>query len=205
VGNTLRTYGSFDRIFPLVAAEAVMYVAAQRGEPVPEFVETLRSSLGDNEDRPNLDMVNEWLSSHDTPETRGSYIGEGVSLAADNASRGAEFATSDPLIRVISAASRIGLERDSAPQPGRILDVACGSGRLLQRLVSELGAVSAVGQERNATMAALAKADFFIRGVDADIQVANSLTTDAFPDEHFELVVADIWERSRPFVVVCFT
>jgi hypothetical protein len=200
--------GSFETVLPRALAAATEAVAASRGEPPPIAARTLRDSVpgAGLEAGPFERLVAGWIATHGESEVLASYVDELVTVAAKRAGRGAgDLVTSDPLIDVMTLAARSGFDRDDSLPPQDILDLTCGTGRLLLRLASRLGASAVAGQDVNVTSAAIAACDLYLRGAVGKIRVADTLTSDAFPDQQFGLAIADVpfmlrWEQQQSSV-----
>ena len=84
------------------------------------------------------------------------------------------------------------------PYKGRIYDGCCGSGgmfvqseKFIENHQGKIGDLSVYGQESNPTTVKLAKMNLAIRGIDANIQQADTFTNDLHPDLKADFVIAN--------------
>lgn len=103
---------------------------------------------------------------------------------------GGQFYTPQSIVRVLVDM----LE----PYKGRIYDGCCGSGgmfvqseKFIENHQGKIGDLSVYGQESNPTTVKLAKMNLAIRGIDANIQQADTFTNDLHPDLKADFVIAN--------------
>jgi type I restriction enzyme M protein len=84
------------------------------------------------------------------------------------------------------------------PYEGRVFDPCCGSGgmfvqseKFIQAHGGRLGSIAIYGQESNQTTWRLCKMNLAIRGIDANIQWANSFHNDAHKDLKADVILAN--------------
>lgn len=76
-----------------------------------------------------------------------------------------------------------------APEKGRALDIACGSGILLSKIARERPFLNFLGIDLSDSMLALAKENFRARGVsNAQVQKMNMFDIDTFEKNSFDLI-----------------
>jgi type I restriction enzyme M protein len=136
-------------------------------------------------------LQRDWLDNVQSDEDLTEYI---PALAYRFGDRGQmfEWLSSDSMREVAEVAALAG--RRPGEGPLRIFDPAAGSGSMLFNLAkaaSRLGYVPrAFGAELNPAVATLASAMFCVAGKDVEIEVANSLVEDPFPDIQVELAIS---------------
>jgi type I restriction enzyme M protein len=114
-------------------------------------------------------------------------------FAAAEGKRGGEFYTPKAIVEIL-----VGM---TEPMQGRIYDPCCGTGgffvqseKFLKAHQGNPDAISLYGQERNKTTWRLARMNLAIRGIVATHIAWNTegtLKRDAFPDERFDVVLAN--------------
>ncbi len=105
--------------------------------------------------------------------------------------RGGQFYTPQSIVRI--------LVDMLAPEPEkRVYDGACGSGgmfvqseRFIELHEHRKGKISIFGQESNPTTYKLAKMNLAIRGIDAKIELGDTLMNDKFPELKVDYVIAN--------------
>jgi type I restriction enzyme M protein len=105
--------------------------------------------------------------------------------------RGGQFYTPQSIVKI--------LVEMLAPEPEkRVYDGACGSGgmfvqseRFIEMHEHRKGKISIFGQESNPTTYKLAKMNLAIRGIDAKIELGDTLMNDKFPELKVDYVIAN--------------
>ncbi len=105
--------------------------------------------------------------------------------------RGGQFYTPQSIVKI--------LVDMLAPEPEkRVYDGACGSGgmfvqseRFIEMHEHRKGKISIFGQESNPTTYKLAKMNLAIRGIDAKIELGDTLMNDKFPELKVDYVIAN--------------
>jgi type I restriction enzyme M protein len=105
--------------------------------------------------------------------------------------KGGQFYTPQSIVKVLVDVL--------APEPEkRVYDGACGSGgmfvqseRFIEMHEHRKGKISIYGQESNPTTYKLAKMNLAIRGIDAKIELGDTLMNDKFPDLKVDYVIAN--------------
>lgn len=105
--------------------------------------------------------------------------------------KGGQFYTPQSIVKVLVDVL--------APEPeSRVYDGACGSGgmfvqseRFIEMHEHRKGKISIFGQESNPTTYKLAKMNLAIRGIDAKIELGDTLMNDKFPELKVDYVIAN--------------
>lgn len=105
--------------------------------------------------------------------------------------KGGQFWTPQPIVQL--------LVNMLAPEPERrVYDGCCGSGgmfvqseRFIEMHEHRKGKISIFGQESNSTTYKLAKMNLAIRGIDAKIELGDTLMNDKFPELKVDYVIAN--------------
>ena len=105
--------------------------------------------------------------------------------------KGGQFYTPESIVKVLVDVL--------APEPEkRVYDGACGSGgmfvqseRFIEMHEHRKGKISIFGQESNPTTYKLAKMNLAIRGIDAKIELGDTLMNDKFPELKVDYVIAN--------------
>jgi len=105
--------------------------------------------------------------------------------------KGGQFYTPQSIVKVLVDVL--------APEPeSRVYDGACGSGgmfvqseRFIEMHEHRKGKISIFGQESNPTTFKLAKMNLAIRGIDAKIELGDTLMNDKFPELKVDYVIAN--------------
>ncbi len=105
--------------------------------------------------------------------------------------KGGQFYTPQSIVKVLVDVL--------APEPEkRVYDGCCGSGgmfvqseRFIEMHEHRRGKISIYGQESNPTTYKLAKMNLAIRGIDANIELGDTLQNDKFPDLKVDYVIAN--------------
>jgi hypothetical protein len=188
-----------------LAADAAAWRADRDGRTMPRPVQALSSDMPALPDDARR-LQREWLDSAESDMVRGEYLST-LTYRFGDRSRMFEWLSSDSMRRIAEVAALS--DRRSGQGPLRVLDLATGSGSMLlsvSRAADQLGYVAQpLGVELNTRMAALASATLYLAGLDAEIQVANSLIDDPFHDRQVDLAISQPpfglgWQGDRPEV-----
>jgi hypothetical protein len=172
------------------AVDAAAWRAAHDGRTLPLPIQALSSDV------PPLPadarrLQREWLDGAESDTARGEYLSALVYRFGDR-SQMFELLSSDSMRQVAEVAALS--NRHPGQGPLRVLDLAAGSGSMLlsvSRAAAQLGyAAQPLGVELNPRMAPLATATLYLAGLDADIQIANSLIDDPFHDLQVNLAIS---------------
>lgn len=105
--------------------------------------------------------------------------------------KGGQFYTPQSIVKLL-------VEMLSPEAEKRVYDGACGSGgmfvqseRFIELHEHRKGKISIFGQESNPTTYKLAKMNLAIRGIDANIELGDTLMNDKFPDLKVDYVIAN--------------
>lgn len=105
--------------------------------------------------------------------------------------KGGQFYTPSSIVKLL-------VEMLAPTAESRVYDGACGSGgmfvqseRFIEMHEHRLGKISIFGQESNPTTYKLAKMNLAIRGIDAKIELGDTLMSDKFPDLKVDYVIAN--------------
>lgn len=105
--------------------------------------------------------------------------------------KGGQFWTPQPIVKLL-------VEMLSPAAESRVYDGACGSGgmfvqseRFIEMHEHRKGKISIFGQESNSTTYKLAKMNLAIRGIDAKIELGDTLLNDKFPELKVDYVIAN--------------
>jgi type I restriction enzyme M protein len=116
------------------------------------------------------------------------FLGE---FADAEGKKGGQFWTPQPIVKLL-------VEMLSPVAEKRIYDGACGSGGMFVQSESFIemhehrkGKISIFGQESNPTTYKLAKMNLAIRGIDAKIELGDTLMNDKFPELKVDYVIAN--------------
>ncbi|PYF07874.1 type I restriction-modification system subunit M [Ureibacillus chungkukjangi] len=108
------------------------------------------------------------------------------SFASSEGNRGGEFFTPSSIVNLLVAM----LE----PISGKVFDPACGSGGMFiqsEEYSPRKKALSFYGQENVTTTVRLGKMNVLLHGINADIQLGDSLLNDQFPELKADYVIAN--------------
>jgi len=105
--------------------------------------------------------------------------------------KGGQFWTPQPIVKLL-------VEMLSPEPEKRVYDGCCGSGgmfvqseRFIEMHEHRKGKISIFGQESNSTTYKLAKMNLAIRGIDANIELGDTLLNDKFPELKVDYVIAN--------------
>lgn len=168
-----------------LAVAAARNWSGRTGRPLPAVLTSTSSDV--TIPTPVLQIQEEWLDSLD-PEAAATYP---IALAGLLGASAREHSSTPSLIRIAVTAL---VARSDTTGAISVFDPAAGSGSLVVTTALTLRRSGAtprlIAQEINPEIARFAASSLFMSGVDGGVATADSLTTDAYPDQSVALAVS---------------